>query len=188
MFNVNNPEHTKKYIPIIKEEIDRVLVLLEDFLCITKIQIVKEEMDLGILFEEIDNNFKLMLDNKNIIFEYKRADELYIRADYNRLKQVFVNLLKNSMESINKKGKIILKYDLLKDKIRISLIDNGKGMDKNELNSLKEAFFTTKKNGTGLGIYLSNEIIEKHGGHMKYESVKYKGTKVTITLPYKKAC
>ena len=185
MFNVDNPEHSKKYIPIIKEEINRVLILLEDFLCITKIRVVKEEMDLGLLFEEIDNSFKLMLNNKNIVFEYEKADEVYINADYNRLKQVFVNLLKNSMESISKKGKIVLKYSLLKDKIKIILIDNGKGMDKNDLESLKKAFFTTKKNGTGLGIYLSNEIILKHGGHMKYESEKNKGTRVTITLPCK---
>lgn len=186
MFNVNNIEHSKKYIPIIKEEINRVLVLLEDFLSITKIQIVPEEMDLGILFDEVMDSFELMLKNKNIELECQKADEIYIYADYNRLKQVLVNLLKNSMESINEKGSIKIKYDILVNKIKIILIDNGKGMDKEELESLKNAFFTTKKNGTGLGIYLSNEIIEKHGGHMKYESWVNKGTKVTITLPYKK--
>lgn len=186
MFNVNNVEHSKKYIPIIKEEINRVLILLEDFLSITKVQIIREEMDLGVLFSEIMDSFSLMLNNKNIKLECQNADEVYIFADYNRLKQVLVNLLKNSMESINESGKIEIKYNILTNKIKIMLIDNGKGMDKQELESLKNAFFTTKKNGTGLGIYLSNEIIEKHGGHMKYESTKNKGTKVTITLPYKK--
>lgn len=187
MFNINNINHSKKYVPIIKEEINRVLILLEDFLSITKVQIVKEEMDLGVLFDEIIDSFSLMMENKHIELECDNAEEIYISADYNRLKQVFVNLLKNSMESIQEKGKIKIHYSIVANKIKITLLDNGIGMNKEELDSLKNAFYTTKKNGTGLGIYLSNEIIEKHGGHMKYESVKYKGTKVTITLPYKKA-
>ena len=187
MFNVNNIEHSKKYIPIIKEEINRVLVLLEDFLSITKIQIIKEEMDLGVLLDDVYDSFGLILNDKNIELDYQKADEVYISADYNRLKQVLVNLLKNSVESIKEAGKISINYSLLSNKIKIIVTDNGIGMDKQELESLKNAFFTTKKNGTGLGIYLSNEIIEKHGGHMKYESVKNKGTKVTISLPYKKA-
>ena len=187
MFNVNNIENSKKYIPIIKEEINRVLVLLEDFLSITKIQVIKEEMDLGMLFDDVNDSFGLILSNKNIKLNYKKADEVYIFADYNRLKQVLVNLLKNSVESIQEVGNINIDYTFSTNRIKIIVSDNGIGMDKQELESLKNAFFTTKKNGTGLGIYLSNEIIEKHGGHMKYESIKNKGTKVTISLPYKKA-
>ena len=57
---------------------------------------------------------------------------------------------------------------------------------KENLEKLKSPFFTTKTRGTGLGVYLCNEIIEAHGGNIRYFSKENKGTKVVITLPYKK--
>lgn len=186
MFDINNINHSKKYIPIIKDEINRVLILLEDFLLISKIKINKEEMDLSMLFEDIIDNFNLILKHKNIKLEHSKLKEVYILADYDRLKQVLVNLIKNSVESIENNGNIYLKYEIVKNKIIITVKDNGIGMTKEELNSLKEAFYTTKKNGTGLGVYLSNEIILKHNGILEYSSIKNKGTIATIKLPYKK--
>lgn len=183
MFNVDNVEHSKKYIPIIKEEIDRVLILLNDFLCITRITINKEEMDLSILLEDIKNNFDLILKGKNIEMSYKEINDTYMYADYNRLKQVLVNIIKNSMEAIEGNGNIKLYTIRSKNRIKIIIEDNGIGMTKEELNQITNAFFTTKKNGTGLGIYLSNEIIEKHNGTLKYKSEKGIGTKVIISLP-----
>ena len=183
MYDVNNIEHSNKYIPIIKEEINRVLMLLEDFLSITKIKIEKEEMDLGFLLEDIKNNFSMILKSKNIDFICTDIDELYIEADYNRLKQVIVNLIKNSVESIEKNGTIKINVSNSKNKVKIVVEDTGKGMTEEELKQIKSAFFTTKQNGTGLGTYLSNEIIKAHNGIMKYHSVKNKGTKVIITIP-----
>lgn len=183
MFDTENKSHPKKYIPILKEEINRVLVLLEDFLCIKQIKIEKEEMDLSLLLEDIQKSFSLMLKDRNIELLCKQIDDTYIMADYNRLKQVLVNIIKNSMEAIMDEGKI--KISVIKNKtvIKIIIKDNGTGMDEEGLERIKEAFFTTKKNGTGLGIYLSNEIIMKHNGKIKYENVKDGGTKVTISLP-----
>jgi len=183
MYDTKNINHSTKYIPIIKEEINRVLVLLEDFLSITKIKIEKEEIDLGLLLEDVENSFKLMLKSKNIKLIYKHIDELYIEADYNRLKQVLINLIKNSMESIDKDGNIKISVNKNKNKIKITIEDDGRGMTKEELKKITKAFFTTKKNGTGLGVYLSNEIIKAHNGSIKYSSVKNKGTKVVITIP-----
>ncbi len=183
MYDVNNIEHSNKYIPIIREEINRVLMLLEDFLSITKIKIEKEEMDLGFLLEDIKNNFSMILKSKNIEFICTDIDELYIEADYNRLKQVLVNLIKNSVESIEKNGTIKINVSNSKNKVKIVVEDTGKGMTEEELKQIKSAFFTTKQNGTGLGTYLSNEIIKAHNGIMKYHSVKNKGTKVIITIP-----
>lgn len=183
MYDTKNIDHSIKYIPIIKEEINRVLVLLEDFLSITKIKIEKEEIDLGLLLEDIENSFKLMLKSKNIKLIYKHIDELYIEADYNRLKQVFINLIKNSMESIEQDGTIKISVSKNKNKIKITIEDDGKGMSNDELEKITKAFFTTKKNGTGLGVYLSNEIIKAHNGSIKYSSNEGIGTKVIVTIP-----
>ena len=65
----------------------------------------------------------------------------------------------------------------------ITVEDNGIGMDSDTLNQVTNLFFTTKRNGTGLGTSLSKEIIELHGGKIKYESTLKIGTKVTISLP-----
>lgn len=186
MYDVDNKQHSIKFIPIIKEEINRVLTLLEDFLCITKIKIEKEEMDLSLLLDDVKNSFELILKEHNVEFVCKDINELYIEADYNRLKQVLVNVIKNGMESIDKNGLIKLSVNRNKNKVKIIVEDNGIGMSKAELEKIKEPFFTTKKIGTGLGIYLSNEIIHSHGGNIKYKSKEGKGTKVTITLPIKK--
>ena len=184
MFDTNNIDHSKKYIPIIKSEISRVLTILEDFLSISKIKINKEEIDICYLIEDTINCFKPILNNKKIKIEANNIDdEVYIMADYNRIKQVIVNIIKNSVEAIKSEG--LIKIDLIekKDKINIIITDDGEGMDNSELDKIKEAFYTTKDKGTGLGIYLSNEIIKSHNGNLFYSSKKNIGTKVTITLP-----
>ena len=66
MFDVNNLEHSKKYIPILKKEIERTLVLIQDFLATNHVKIEKEEMDMNMLLEEVIHNFKPIL--KKIIF------------------------------------------------------------------------------------------------------------------------
>jgi two-component system sporulation sensor kinase B len=184
MFDIENIEHSRKYIPIIKSEINRILYLLEDFLSITKIKLEKEEMDLNMLLEDTVQCLKPILDNKQITFESNITDEeIYINADYNRLKQTLVNIIKNSKEAINDEGNIKLYTDVLKNKVKIIIEDNGIGMTEEELKKIKEAFFTTKGNGTGLGTYLANEIVISHGGKLEYFSKYGSGTKVVITLP-----
>ena len=71
----------------------------------------------------------------------------------------------------------------LKNQLVITIRDNGIGMDAESLERVSEMFYTTKQKGTGLGVSLSKEIIELHGGSMQYESTFGKGTKVTIRLP-----
>lgn len=186
MFDPMNPKKSKKYINIIESEINRVLLLLEDFLSINKIKIEKEIMDINLLLSEITENYKYILKEKNIKYEFIIPDdELYIEADYNRLGQVIINVIKNGTESIEKDGIIRLYTKVDNNYIKIIVEDNGCGMDEEELKQIKNAFFTTKKNGTGLGIFLSNEIIKAHHGSLKYYSNKGRGTKVIIKLPIK---
>jgi signal transduction histidine kinase len=80
-----------------------------------------------------------------------------------------------------KKIKIYTKEE--KNNIKIVIEDSGIGIDDANLKRISEPFFTTKKSGTGLGVYLSQIIIKEHGGNIKYVSSKGIGTKVTITLP-----
>lgn len=173
MFDVTNKEHSKKYIPILKEEIDRTLILLQDFLSIQKLKIEKDILDINLLLEEIISSLEPLFKEKKIEVKSNITDdEIYINGDYNRLKQVFINLIKNSVEAMINDRKHILKIDVIEaeEDVKIEVIDNGIGIEKENLKKMKNAFFSTKQNGTGLGVYLSNEIIKAHNGKISYES------------------
>lgn len=186
MINLNDQEKSKKYISIMKQEINRSLNIISDFVEYNKIKVVKEQIDLGLLLEEVYDSFKILVNANNIklIYNEMSDEEIYIMGDYERLKQVLINLLKNSLESIDKKGKIEIKTNIHNKYIDIIVEDSGKGMNKEELSKLTEMFYTTKENGTGLGVALSNEIINAHNGSLIYKSEINKGTKATIRLPY----
>lgn len=187
MYDVNNLEHSRKYIPIIKSEIGKVLVLLEDFLSITKIKLQKDIIDIYYLLEEVTDSLKPILKEKKIKYQFDIPDsELYMEADYNRLHQVFINLIKNSIEAIGTNGEIGLCVKVNQKYISIILRDNGCGISDEDLKRMNEPFFTTKQNGTGLGVFLSREIIKAHNGKIEYQSSLGKSTTVEVKLPLKK--
>lgn len=182
MFDINNKNHSKDYIPIIKEEVNRTLLLINDFLSMNKISINKDIIDINMLIEQLFNNYKLIFKEKNIQANLNISeDEIFINGDYNRLTQVFVNILKNSIEAIENKG--IINIDVINDEddVLIKFIDNGSGIE--DISKVKEMFYTTKQGGTGLGVPLSYEIIKGHDGVINYDSKLGEGTTVTIKLP-----
>ena len=189
MIDYNDHEKIKKYIPIVKDQIARTLILMDDFLDYTKVEIKKEETDLYMLLEDSCEISLPLFKKAGIKMNFIVPDEeLYMELDYNRMKQVLVNIFKNSIEAIDKKKKEKnININVLKgiDKVTIEIKDNGIGMDKKELERVDEMFYTTKEKGTGLGVALSKEIIELHGGTIKYNSVKNKYTIVSIELPIK---
>ena len=187
MLDLNNKDKILKYIPIIKGEIERTLTLMDDYLDYTKVKIQKEEVDIYLLLNDIIESLELFFKENKINLEYLVPDdELYLRVDYNRIKQVIVNILKNATEArdINKKELIIkIRTRVTKNYFKIIIEDNGIRMDKDVLEQVTDLFFTTKKNGTGLGTSLSKEIVELHGGKIKYLSEVGIGTTVIINLP-----
>ena len=186
MVNLDNKEKSTKYISIMKQEINRSLNIISDFVEYNKIKVVKEQIELNMLLEDVYDSFKILVNASNVklLYNDKNNNEVYIMGDYERLKQVLINLLKNSLESIEDKGKIELYTNLNKNYIDIVVQDTGKGMNEEVQSKLLEMFFTTKNNGTGLGVSLSNEIIKAHNGKLSYKSELNKGTIATIRLPY----
>ncbi len=183
MFDINNKDH-KRYIPILKEEMDKILILLQDFLFMNKIKINKELIDITVLIDEIMDHFKDLLTTNDVTFNYEVVDdEIYIEGDYNRLNQVLVNVIKNALESKEDKLNIKIKTEKSKNNFIITIKDTGCGFNMKDLEKIKEPFYTTKINGTGLGVSLSNEIIKAHNGSIEYFSEIKKGTTVVIKLP-----
>ena len=186
MFDINNKDHIR-YINILKEENEKILLLLQDFLSMNKIKIQKEILDINMLLEDVIGQLTPLLKDKNIKFDYNISlDEIFIEGDYNRLNQVLINMIKNSVEALDttKEPKISLNYQINDNHFIIIIIeDNGCGIKSDEIKRIKEPFYTTKKNGTGLGVSLSYEIINAHNGNLEYFSKENVGTKVVITLP-----
>ena len=183
MFDINKKDKSEKYISIMRQEIDRSLNIMSDFVEFNKIKVVKERIDLSMLLEDVYDSFKILISNKNINLLYNNKKEIYVIGDYERLKQVIVNLVKNSLESINTHGRIEIFTEIKNDKIEVIIKDNGSGMNKETLDQIKNMFFTTKSNGTGLGVALSNEIIKAHNGELLFTSKENYGTEAKIILP-----
>ncbi len=186
MLDVNDKTQVAKYIPIIQSEINRLLNLLQDFLLVNKANIAFDLMDINLLIEDVLKQQIPLIKNKNIKLEnHLIDDEIYINGDYQRLSQVIINILKNSIEAIDSQnnGLIKIKNNIKNDNLNIIIEDNGSGISNKNLKKIKEPFYTTKNRGTGLGVSLSDEIIKAHNGSLLYESVLGKGTKVTIKLP-----
>ena len=187
MLDLNNQEKVDKYIPIVKGEIERTLTLMDDYLDYTKVKINKEEVDIYLLLDEIIKSLEMFFKENKIVLNIDIPDdELYLSVDFNRIKQVIINILKNSKEArdINKDNLTIkIKTRITKLYFKIIIEDNGIGMDQDTLRQVMDLFFTTKRNGTGLGTSLSKEIVELHGGNIKYLSELNKGTTVIVSLP-----
>lgn len=184
----NGIESAPKYLPIISNEIERSLSVINDFSSLGKLKkLNKEEVDLQVLLEEIITILNPLFKKNNANIYLNIKDDIYVNIDYLRMKQVFVNILKNALEAKKDDEQLNVFIEVKKNlnNLKIIIKDNGIGMDKNTLERITEIFYTTKANGNGLGVVLSKEIIEMHKGSINYKSTKGKGTTVTITLPYK---
>lgn len=186
MLDYNNEKKVKKYIPIIKNEIERTLTVINDFSDYGKLKIEKEIIDLSVLLEDVFQMLTPLFEEKKVKNTlFMKEDELYLEVDYNRIKQVLVNLLKNAIEAQPEDRELELKLEVKKQKESVKLIieDNGVGMSKENLAKISNIFYTTKQSGTGLGVALSKEILELHNGSLTYKSQLGKGTKAIIKLP-----
>lgn len=182
----NGYQKAPKYLPIISSEIERSLSVINDFSSLGKLkELNKEEVDLQVLLEEIITILNPLFKKYNANIYLNVKQDIYLSLDYLRMKQVFVNILKNALEARKEEEPLNVQIEVKKSlkAVKIIIKDNGIGMDKNTLDKITEIFYTTKANGNGLGVVLSKEIVEMHHGTVNYKSQKEKGTTVTITLP-----
>ena len=184
MFDINNPEHAKRYVPIMKEEIGKTLILLEDFLSMNRIKLNTDILDINLLLEDVLKSYRLYFNEHNIVTNLKITDdEIYVEGDYNKLVQVFTNIIKNSIEAVGDNPIIEVWTEVKDSNLTIYFKDNGSGISKQDMKKIKEPFFTTKIKGTGLGVSLSSGIIDAHGGKLNYESDEGVYTLASVTLP-----
>jgi signal transduction histidine kinase len=154
------------------EEINRANSLLTEFLSVLKpTPAVKKKLPINGLIKKMKDLYtsEAILRGIDLSFEVPN-EELFIMAEENSIKQVLLNLLKNAMEAVEGSGrndgavKMIAGKDA--DFATISVIDNGSGIDEWSLKKIFTPFYTTKAEGTGIGLAISKQLIENHGGEM----------------------
>lgn len=182
MLPKTNKKNRNKYLSIIKEELQKSIQIIKE-VNTQENTLNKTTFNLNSLLKDIKELYNdLLIKNNSNIKSF--TNNIMITADYNKLRQVFINLIKNSLEAKNKE-QLTINIKAFKDqkKCRIYISDNGKGMTSKELKSLFIPFYTNKENGTGLGTINIKEIIRLHDGSIEYLSLPNKGTTVIIKLP-----
>ncbi len=174
----------KEYFDIMNSEFKRIEQILNELLIMSKPQkLEKDACLLNSLIEHIVTLLNTQAIIKNIYIEIEEMDKnLFIYCISNQIKQVFMNFIKNAIEAMDK-GKIIVRLKKDRSYAIVEVIDEGHGIPKSLLERVGEPFFTTKEKGTGLGLMVSFQIIEDHGGDIQLESKEGKGTKFTVRLP-----
>lgn len=173
------------FTDIILSELDRINQIVSELLVFSKPQSkilkkfkVKELVDYVIKLtshEAILHNVEVDVENN--------VQKSLLYGDFNELIQVLVNVVKNSIDAMPDGGKVRIRTREIEDKIQIKITDIGVGIPEERLEKLGEPFFTLKEKGMGLGLTMSNKIIQDHKGTMKILSKVGWGTKVVITLP-----
>lgn len=189
MIDEQDYKKTFKYLNIIKGEITRSKTIIDEFSSYGKLKSINsEEMDLSYLFEDIEELLEPIFKSNKAKLTIIKPEEVYLEGDYNKLKQVFINLLKNTIEAKQEEIslEVVVTIKESKKKITIKVKDNGIGMSKETLAKVSEVFFTTKSNGTGLGLAYSKEVIELHQGTLKIQSKENQGTEISVLLPKRK--
>ncbi len=143
------------------------------------------------LYKVINETLKLMKINDNSIkINFKCPEKIFIKADSEQLDRVFINLIKNSIESLIEKQQKVTNFDKkinieineINDYIEILIIDNGTGFRNKNLSDVTKPYFTTKKNGSGLGLSIVVKIINDHNGTIDFMNYN-NGAKIKITFP-----
>ena len=178
----SNSEDISNYLSIIKKETDRSISIINDILYSYKLK--NNSFYIKDLFKDIKDIAYSFINDKNKKLIFKVEDNIKVNSDYNKLKEVLINLIKNSIESISKKGFVLIYSYIMNDELFFIIKDNGIGMNKYVLSSLKKNIrLTTKENGNGIGINYSRKIITSMKGKIKFTSKINKGTVTTITIP-----
>jgi len=192
---LENKGITERFLNVINSEADRMTRLVRDLLQLSNIdfsqtQWKKEKHDLVKLIKQVIIKLEITAENKKQrLTLHTRDEQLYGKFDYDRIEQVLLNIITNSIKYTPEEGEIDVTLEKKDDMGVITVRDTGIGIPKEDLPRIFERFYRVDKarsrelGGTGLGLSIANEIIKAHGGTIEINSEVEKGTEVIISLP-----
>lgn len=177
-------EEYRRFLDVIRSEIARLDEIITQFLRFaSEPQIELRTADVGELVDSVIIQEAGQADGKGIRLTAEVPVGEKAQMDAKQMRQVLLNLVSNSIESMEVGGEVKISAEGKDAWIHITVEDNGSGMTPEESEQAFELHFTTKDKGTGLGLPISQRIVERHGGFLSVESRKGVGTKVTIRIP-----
>ncbi len=183
----------RDYLHTIASATDRLAALVDDLLNVSRIEqgrlkIESQSIDPLPIVQEVLAELKVEADKKNIVLSYECLGNYLIKADAAKLKQVFVNIIGNAVK-YTMTGSVKVKFSVKKDWLEIRTIDTGIGMSALERERLFQKFYRIKNDktknivGTGLGLWISKELVAMMSGQIYIDSIEGIGTQVSINFP-----
>jgi two-component system sensor histidine kinase HydH len=164
----------------IQRAVDRISYQIDDVLNFVKPRIISlKEASLNQVLISVISRLKIPHTVKVVL----PKDDIEIVADVVNLEIVFVNLITNAIQAMDRTGKITIQANRDDEKVTITVSDTGPGIPADILPKIFEPLFTTKQTGTGLGLVSCKTIIEQHGGQITVNSKEGEGSTFIITLP-----
>ena len=191
---LDDPKINKLYLKRTEKSIDRMISIVEDLESITKLESGEikmriESFDLVKLVDDVFDMELMMAGERKIQLLVERPEnQVMVRADKKRIMEVMTNLVANAVKYGKRKGFVKVQFYDLKDTVMVEVLDNGIGIDKNNLPRIFERFYRVDKSrsreqgGTGLGLSIVKHIIEAHKQTINVKSVLDEGTTFTFTL------
>jgi len=174
-----------KKVEVVQRECQRLQDLLDDFLNFANVrQLRTEPSRLNDLVHRVLDFFRPKAQTAGIeVVEYLAGDLPTVLLDHEAFHGALLNLVLNAEQAIPEGGQLVVRTYTTADGVALDLIDTGCGMDERTCSKIFDAFFSTKKNGSGLGLPTTRKIVEAHGGTITVQSELGRGTQFTIKLP-----
>ncbi|ASN05024.1 two-component system histidine kinase PnpS [Virgibacillus necropolis] len=190
----DNPDVLNKFHKIIFDESDRLQLLIQDLLTISKLEknefkLIVTDFEIGKVVDEVVAVMSQQLEMNMLNLVVNVEDNITIKADYEQIKQVLINLLANAVSYTPENGEITLVVELIDEYMHLSVTDTGIGIDKEVIPRVFERFYRVDKarsrntGGTGLGLAIVKHIIEVHNGKIKVESELNEGSTFHVYIP-----
>lgn len=184
VLNQNLEKDTKEYLQLALKELNTAENIISDYLTFAKPALENPtKLDVGHELQLVINLMKSYANMRNVKIVYHHKKDLFVIGEPKKFGQCITNIIKNGIEAMPTGG--TLTVDLKDDErlITIVITDTGVGIKEDELNRIGEPYFSTKKDGTGLGMMVVFSIINSMNGKIFIDSKKGKGTRFTIQLP-----
>lgn len=180
-------DQIRNALEVIHRRSDGLLSFTETYRRLTRLPPPKfEGVDGRQLVEELHTLFKADLEEAGIQFKVLLPpNKLLFRADPALLEQVLINLLRNAIDAVREEPQPRIRISLARtaaNRVQITVVDNGKGIDAETLEQIFVPFYTTKEQGSGIGLSLSRQIMRLHKGRISVQSEVGEGTKFVLTL------
>ncbi|MFP4458409.1 MAG: sensor histidine kinase [Candidatus Zixiibacteriota bacterium] len=181
MVKKENQKEREVYLSYIQDEILRLSKLTDRYLSLTNRSSPKREVMPSKIIEDIVQNYRESLSDREISLKYEIVHNESISINKDSFIQIIHNLVKNAIEILGDKGEVVVHQEKQGDRLRISIIDNSKNWAVKHPKRLFEPFYTTKKSGTGLGLYITKTLVEQDNGEI---TVQRKNGRTYFNLLY----